>query len=1050
MNLTDNEHLKEIVESAPIGVAILEAATLKVEILNAKFLEIAGKPKDAILNKWYWEPFAEVRAYYENALNDVVATGEPYYADEVKMMLIRHGREEWIYVTFVYAPVKNAAGEVTKIAVWVLENTRQVTERQKAEAAKAAFREERDRLQRFFMQAPAGICILSGPELVYELVNPSYQELLPGRALLGRPIFEALPELVGTPLEKILKNVYYTGEDFRINELLIPVSEYEGGPTRDRYFTFNYTARKNQEGEIDGVMAFVYEVTAIAQILQEQKEVNDQLTAVNEELTAANEALYTTQENLQEANIRLNFAMEAGSLGSTEVVFATGEMQASPQFKKNFGRKENETFNYADLFEAIVPEYREEIRRRVQHAIASDTIYTAEYPVTWPDGSTHWISAFGKPRYDENGVATRIVGLTADITERVLTQKVIEESEARFRSLAEGSEVMISVNDIDGNVLFVNQAWLNLTGKTQEQMQDYGWGEFLHPDDQEQLLKDFRAGIASRKSFTVEFRMLTATGEPRYIYTKIHPRLLADGDYAGTISSSIDITERVIANQALQKLNNELAETNHRLNIALEAANFGTWHINSKTRELIANDRLRELFGFHPGETITVAGCIAQITDDYRDEVSAAIEHAITQGGDYDLSYKVSGYHDQQIRWLRAVGNLKVDASGEFSAFTGVIMDITEQVNALDTIKESEELYRKIAAELRISRDETQLAIDAASLATFDLNPVTGKFKGNHLIKEWFGLQADDEIELDKAVLVIAEEDREQVQKAIADALDYEQGGRYEISYTIVNPLDRLPRVVKAKGETLFNEQREPVRLSGVLQDITEQRKDEERKNDFIAMVSHELKTPLTSLLGYVQMLEIITREQGDQKLSDLLDKSVAQVKKMNIMITGFLDMSRFHSGKIHLEKQQFLLNRLLTEVVADTLLIYRHHEIIFTESPEVRVTADRDKIGQVVTNLLSNAVKYSPRGKKITVSCQIEADKAMVSVTDEGVGISKANMARLFDRFYRVEGKQAETIGGFGIGLYISAEIIERHQGEIGVDSEQGRGSTFYFKIPL
>src|ERR1700679_1101638 len=101
------------------------------------------------------------------------------------------------------------------------------------------------------MQAPAGICILDGPDLVYELVNPGYQELLPGRELLGRPIFEAMPELVGTPLQQVLLNVYRTGEPYEVNELLIPIAEYEGGLTRDRYFSFNYQARRDENDRVD-------------------------------------------------------------------------------------------------------------------------------------------------------------------------------------------------------------------------------------------------------------------------------------------------------------------------------------------------------------------------------------------------------------------------------------------------------------------------------------------------------------------------------------------------------------------------------------------------------------------------------------------------------------------------------------------------------------------------------------------------------------------------------------------------------------------------------
>lgn len=378
------------------------------------------------------------------------------------------------------------------------------------------------------------------------------------------------------------------------------------------------------------------------------------------------------------------------------------------------------------------------------------------------------------------------------------------------------------------------------------------------------------------------------------------------------------------------------------------------------------------------------------------------------------------------------------------------MIDITQQMTALQAIQESEEVYRKIAGELRISRDETQLAIEAAALATFDLNPQTGKFKGNDLIKEWFGLKPEEEIELKKATDVIAESDRGRVIEAIQNALDYDSGGHYEISYTIVNPLNAKPKVVKAKGKTLFNELQEPVRLSGVLQDITEQRQDEQRKNDFIAMVSHELKTPLTSLSGYVQILQLMTRKNEDQKLNDMLEKSKTQVTKMNNLINGFLDMSRFESGKIHLQKVDFILNELIGEVVADTKLVSITHEINVLECTPLLVNADKDKIGQVITNLLSNAIKYSPEGKRITVHCKAQNGYAIVSVTDEGMGITKANTLKLFDRFYRVEDKQSATISGFGIGLYLSAEIIERHEGHIGVESEPGHGSVFYFDIPL
>ena len=136
MLLADGEDLHKTILTAPIGICVLDAGTLVAELVNDKFLEVAGKRHDEIFGKFYWDAFAEVRSYFEAALAGVVATGEPYYADEVEMVLIRHGREEHIFVTFVYTPVKDQTGKVIKVSVWVLENTKQVAERKKQADAK--------------------------------------------------------------------------------------------------------------------------------------------------------------------------------------------------------------------------------------------------------------------------------------------------------------------------------------------------------------------------------------------------------------------------------------------------------------------------------------------------------------------------------------------------------------------------------------------------------------------------------------------------------------------------------------------------------------------------------------------------------------------------------------------------------------------------------------------------------------------------------------------------------------------------------------------------
>ena len=253
-----------------------------------------------------------------------------------------------------------------------------------------------------------------------------------------------------------------------------------------------------------------------------------------------------------------------------------------------------------------------------------------------------------------------------------------------------------------------------------------------------------------------------------------------------------------------------------------------------------------------------------------------------------------------------------------------------------------------------------------------------------------------------------------------------------------------------SRAVPLKNDEGKIISWFGTNTDITEQRRDEQRKNDFIGMVSHELKTPLTSLNAYLQMLQAKAAKAQDSFTSGALDKCVRQVKKMTTMINGFLNVARLEAGKISIDKQVFDMAHLVKEIEEEIILTVNSHNIVFAPVVRTIVNADMDKMGQVINNFISNALKYSPAGTTINVACVTLNNHALVSVKDEGFGIAPADIEKLFDRYYRVEGKHTKTISGFGIGLYLCAEIIERHEGKIGVESQLGDGSNFWFTIPV
>lgn len=248
----------------------------------------------------------------------------------------------------------------------------------------------------------------------------------------------------------------------------------------------------------------------------------------------------------------------------------------------------------------------------------------------------------------------------------------------------------------------------------------------------------------------------------------------------------------------------------------------------------------------------------------------------------------------------------------------------------------------------------------------------------------------------------------------------------------------------------VFNARGEVEAVAGTTRDISDIKENEQRKNDFISMVSHELKTPLTSVISYVQISQKRAAQSHDSVAAGMLERAGKQLNKMTRMINGFLNVSRLESGRIQIDHKPFDLAVLMKEVEEETVSTIFSHAFVFEPTVETVVNADRDKISQVFNNLISNAVKYSPAGSTVNIACKTIGDSVQVSVSDQGMGIDKTDLPRLFERYYRVKDAEANHISGFGIGLYLCSEIVKRHGGEIWVESENGKGSTFYFTLPL
>lgn len=523
------------------------------------------------------------------------------------------------------------------------------------------------------------------------------------------------------------------------------------------------------------------------------------------------------------------------------------------------------------------------------------------------------------------------------------------------------------------------------------------------------------------------------------------------GKPAGVLVTCSETTDTVLAYKALEEKNRELqlavnsdsqmqkkireSENNLR-HIILQAPVAITIFRGPQYVVEIVNARALELWGRDEREVLGLP-ILETMTELESQGVKELMDEVYTNGIPYfvtEMPVELLRQGKLQTAWINFVYEPLFDAEGNINGLITTGNEVTAQVVARKNIEESEERYRQ--------------ALESGDLGTWSIDPDTFAITVSDRFREIFGLPAEGEVSPDELFDQIDPEYQQQISNTIKDAVAANMPS--DIEYPLARLVTKERRWVRATGKMFFDDRGNPVHYSGMLMDITERKMDDIRKNDFIGMVSHELKTPLTSLSAYAQMLQIRSKKNEDEFATVALEKVNIQVKKMTNMINGFLNISRLESGKILIVKQPFNLDELIREMIEETRLTVSSHEISFECFEHIRVNADKDKIGSVIANLVSNAIKYSPKGKNINVECRVMDGNVQVSIKDEGMGIKPQDREKLFDRYYRIETKHTQHISGFGIGLYLSAEIIQRHDGRIWVESESGVGSTFYFTIPL
>jgi len=362
--------------------------------------------------------------------------------------------------------------------------------------------------------------------------------------------------------------------------------------------------------------------------------------------------------------------------------------------------------------------------------------------------------------------------------------------------------------------------------------------------------------------------------------------------------------------------------------------------------------------------------------------------------------------------------------------------------NATAVIQNAQ-LFREVLEE----KEELEHIIESVYAGLMMVNKEGRLMQINASARRMFGVQGTDVVGKPYYEIIAHPKAKE----LVAHSLENNEEVADEISL-FMGPGGSEERIYQAQTAFVRGEDQQPIGVVSIFNDITEIRSVERMKTAFVSTVSHELRTPLTSIKGFVSTLLADTEGYYDQatqrEFYQIID---TECDRLTRLISDLLNVSRIEAGRaLDLNPKPVQLPSLIEKVVtAQKSYTTKHTFKLDIEEDLPAVIADEDKVDQILTNLVSNAIKYSPRGGEVTVAGRKDSNGVAISVRDQGIGIPKDHLLKIFDRFHRVDNRDAREVGGTGIGLYLVKHLVEAHGGRIWVDSEVEKGSTFTFTLP-
>ena len=986
------EKTRAVIESSPFPIGVYIGKELKIEFANQSILDIWGKGND-VIGKSFKDILPELanQKIFEQ-LDEVFNIGIPLHVKNQKINLVIAGNLQPYYFNYSFTPLYNSSGKVYGVMNTAADVTDLNLAIQKAEQSEEQFSTLADNMENLAWTAEGDGTIYWYNRRWYEYTGTTLEEMYGwGWAKVHHP------DHVERVLE-FVKKAWLVNKPF---ELTFPLRSADG---IYKWFLTRAYPIVNDDGKI---IRWIGTNTDI----DEQKRAEDEFRLL------ADQAPMWVWLIDKEVNT----------------------LYANTELLNFVGLKEASEFTGRIWEQKVHPEDIQLVYKTFEEATALKKSFAIEYRIQ--NAATlnyEWVFSKGVPRYEENEF-TGFIGTGVNINEQKNAFSQVAYRKALLEAHHEASVDGILLVDTKGKILSYNHRFVEIWDMPRQIVDD---------KDDEAALSFALTQVVNPEHFIEKVKWLyehpdeTSLDELEFLNGKIvqrygYPVKTPEGGYYAWSWIFRDISEQRKSENIIKESERQLRQTTEHFKLATTSAEVGTWSLDLASETLEWSDLHKKMWGYDENKSgLKYEDWHTVILSEDKEGAFSNVAKALKTKTLYEATYRIKRADTKEVRWIRSTGQYRYDESGKPFTLTGVSLDITNEKNAELALKESEKRFRTLADFM----PQKIWITDNKGTVTY-LNQQYLKFTGltiekfNETVwKDFF--HPDDRAETSK-----------RFSNSLASGNDYEMETR--IKDKDGNYLWHLNRA------TPFKDEHGNIQMwIGSDTEIQKTKDEQKRRDDFIKIVSHELKTPVTSIKGYVQFMTMMMESEKASypaQFISSLSRIDSQVLRLTKLITEMLDLSRIETGKLELQMETFSINELTAEVVQDIRHTHPGHDLNLVFDYKAIITGDRDRIGQVLINFINNAIKYSPGKDKVEVSVK-KGSKGFVSVSvkDYGIGISKEEHEKIFERFYRAEGDNENTFEGFGIGLFIANDIIKKHHGSITVKSELDKGSEFSFHLPI